>query len=256
MRIRKSDTMSTTTGGSEEQDNNSATMSSLEEQANEVARTLEEQQEEVARTLQEIKKEAQDIKLSWNTRTKQYYYPEAKKQKIHKHHFNPHTITGKIFDRTFETLSEPEGQHICEICGMIYNKSASLQSHMSRIHNPNLTVQCPKCPKMLSAKHALRKHLLSHQPESEWPFKCEYCEKHFQAKGDLPKHFATKKHKDDPEIPNPGTAEFKEVLERCSTSVKIKIERKVKKKKEKKERKEKKKRRKNKKHKFEYFSND
>ena len=256
MRIRKSDTMSTTTGGSEEQDNNSATMSSLEEQANEVARTLEEQQEEVARTLQEIKKEAQDIKLTWNTRTKQYYYPEAKKQKIHKHHFNPHTITGKIMDRTFETLSEPEGKHICEICGMIYNKSASLQSHMSRIHNPNLTVQCPKCPKMLSAKHALRKHLLSHQPESEWPFKCEYCEKHFQAKGDLPKHFATKKHKDDPEIPNPGTAEFKEVLERCSTSVKIKIERKVKKKKEKKERKEKKKKRKNKKHKFEYFSND
>ena len=148
--------MSTETGGSE-QDNNSATLDSLEEQA-----------QEVARTLQEIKKEAQDIKLSWNTRTKQYYYPAAKKQKIHKHHFNPHTITGKIMDRTFETLSEPDGKHICEICGMVYNKSASLQSHMSRIHNPNLTVQCPKCPKMLSAKHALRKpvsytHLRAHE---------------------------------------------------------------------------------------------
>lgn len=188
----------------------------------------------------EIKKELKE-EVAWNTRTKRYYYPNMKKQKVHKHHFNPHTITGKIMDRTFETLSEPDGEHICEICGMLYNKKASLQSHMSRVHNPNLTVQCPKCPKMLSAKHALRKHLLSHKPENEWPFRCEFCYKHFQAKGDLPKHFATKKHKNDPNIPNPGTDEFKEVLERSCMNIKIKMEkpRKEKKKGKKKKRKKK-----------------
>jgi len=188
----------------------------------------------------EIKKELKE-EVAWNTRTKRYYYPNMKKQKVHTHHFNPHTITGKIMDRTFETLSEPDGEHICEICGMLYNKKASLQSHMSRVHNPNLTVQCPKCPKMLSAKHALRKHLLSHKPENEWPFRCEFCYKHFQAKGDLPKHFATKKHKNDPNIPNPGTDEFKEVLERSCMNIKIKMEkpRKEKKKGKKKKRKKK-----------------
>ena len=189
----------------------------------------------------EIKKELKE-EVAWNTRTKRYYYPNMKKQKVHKHHFNPHTITGKIMDRTFETLSEPDGEHICEICGMMYNKKASLLSHMSRVHNPNLTVQCPKCPKLLSAKHALRKHLLSHKPENEWPFRCEFCYKHFQAKGDLPKHFATKKHRNDPNIPNPGTDEFKELLERSSMNIKIKME---KPRKEKKKGKKKKKKKKN-----------
>ena len=178
---------------------------------------------------------------AWNTRTKQFYFPNAQKPKVHKHHFNPHTITGKIMAGTFETLSEPDGEHICELCGMMYNKKASLKSHKSRVHNPNLTVQCPKCPKMLSAKHALRKHLLSHKPENEWPYRCEFCYKYFQAKGDLPKHFATKKHRNDPNIPNPGTEEFKEVLARCCMNIKIKME------KPKSEKKEKKKRRKNKK---------
>ena len=187
---------------------------------------------------EEVKKEDTDVKdLAWNTRTKCYYYPSPKKQKIHKHHFNPHTITGRVMERTFETLSEPDGKHICEICGMIYNKRASLQSHLSRIHNPNLTVQCPKCPKMLSAKHALRKHLLSHKPETEWPFKCEFCCKHFQAKGDLPKHFATKKHYNDPKVPKPGTDEFKEVLERCRLDIKIKIKMEPRRKKKKEKRK-------------------
>ena len=170
-----------------------------------------------------IKKELKE-QQAWNTRTKQFYFPNGQKPKLHKHHFNPHTITGKIMDRTFETLSEPDGEHICELCGMMYNKKASLKSHHSRVHNPNLTVQCPKCPKMLSAKHALRKHLLSHKPENEWPYRCEFCYKHFQAKGDLPKHFATKKHRNDPNVPNPGTEEFKEILERSCMNIKIKME--------------------------------
>ena len=184
-----------------------------------------------------IKKELKE-QQAWNTRTKQFFFPNSQRPKVHKHHFNPHTITGKIMDRTFETLSEPDGEHICEICGAMYNKKASLQSHRSRVHNPNLTVQCPKCPKMLSAKHALRKHLLSHKPENEWPYRCEFCYKHFQAKGDLPKHFATKKHRNDPNVPNPGTEEFKEVLERSCMNIKIKME---KPKKEKKKSKKKKK---------------
>merc|ERR1711902_249297 len=84
----------------------------------------------------------------------------------------------------------------------------------------------------------LRKHLLSHKPENEWPYRCEFCYKHFQAKGDLPKHFATKKHRNDPNVPNPGTEEFKEVLERSCMNIKIKTE---KPKKEKKKSKKKKK---------------
>ena len=59
---------------------------------------------------QAIQNEAGAIKMelkeqqAWNTRTKQFYFPNGQKPKLHKHHFNPHTITGKIMDRTFETL--------------------------------------------------------------------------------------------------------------------------------------------------------
>ena len=139
-------------------------------------------------------------------------------KKIHKHHFTPHTITGKVFDRTLQTLTEPEGEHKCDFCGNIYNKRASLESHIKRNHNPNLTVKCPECPKLLSCQAAIKKHLLTHRPESEWPYICEFCGKRFQAKGDLPKHFVTTQHREDPRVPKPGTAEWQIVLDRSAVA--------------------------------------
>ena len=142
----------------------------------------------------------------------------SSKPKVHKHHFTPHTITGKVMDRTLQTLTEPEGEHKCDYCGNIYNKRASLESHIKRNHNPNLTVKCPECPKMLSCQAAIKKHLLTHRPESEWPYICEFCGKRFQAKGDLPKHFVTSQHRDDPRVPKPGTPEWQIVLDRSAVA--------------------------------------
>ena len=83
---------------------------------------------------------------------------------IRKHHYSPYTITGKTLSRTLATLAEPEGEHRCQQCPAIYNKAASLVSHVRRAHNENLQVKCPECPKMLSAHNAIKKHLLSHRP--------------------------------------------------------------------------------------------
>ena len=143
---------------------------------------------------------------------------KAPSKKIHKHHFMPHTITGKVLERTLQTLTEPEGEHKCDFCGNIYNKKASLESHIKRNHNPNLTVKCPECPKLLSCHAAIKKHLLTHRPESEWPYICEFCGKRFQAKGDLPKHFVTAQHRDDPRVPKPGSPEWQIVLDRSAVA--------------------------------------
>ena len=68
---------------------------------------------------------------------------------------------------------------------------------------------------MLSCKAAIKKHLLSHRPETDWPYECPFCFKRFQAKGDLPKHFFTSQHKEDPRIPPPGSLEWHQLLNQC-----------------------------------------
>ena len=87
---------------------------------------------------------------------------------VRKHHYSPYTITGKVFSKTLATLAEPESEHQCLECPAKYNKLASLEKHIQRAHNPNLKFRCPECPKMLSCKNAIKKHLLSHRPETEW----------------------------------------------------------------------------------------
>ena len=82
-------------------------------------------------------------------------------------------------------------------------------------------VQCPECPKELASRNGLKKHLLSHRPKDQWPFQCQFCGQHFQAKGDAPKHWQTQKHKNDPRIPKIGTAEWKKAL---NDTVKLKFE--------------------------------
>ena len=145
------------------------------------------------------------------------------KGKIHKYNYNPldrhNTITGKKFKRTWQTLAEPEGHHECMFCGEVYTKIASLEKHIGRNHNPNLCVKCPECSKALSNKNAMKKHLLSHRPKSEWPWRCEYCEERFQAKGDIPRHWMTVKHRDDPKVPKAGSVEWQAALDRCSTGI-------------------------------------
>ena len=140
----------------------------------------------------------------------------VRQQGIRRHHYSPHTITGTVKETTLATLAEPDGEHQCMQCPARYNKLASLEMHIRRNHNPNLQVKCPECPKMLSCKAAIRKHLLSHRPESEWPFHCIFCFKRFQAKGDLPKHFFTYRHRHDPRIPEVGTDAWRQLLELCS----------------------------------------
>jgi len=125
--------------------------------------------------------------------------PPIKHKPVRKYNYKVAcTITGKQLPKTFLALQEKSGIHPCLECGVLFEKSVSLKSHMSRLHNPKAKVECPEsgCRKMLSSTTALKKHRLTHLPECEWPVRCKWCGKYFQAKGDLPKHFDTAKHKD------------------------------------------------------------
>ncbi len=131
-----------------------------------------------------------------------------------KYNYQPfiNTITGMSKIETVAAMEQEEdGEHKCPFCDEVYARERSLKSHMSRSHNERSTVPCPEgCGKMLSSKTAIKKHLLSHRPSNEWPYICRLCGKTFQAKGDLPKHWLTKAHKDD--APKPNTPEFKDLL--------------------------------------------
>ncbi|TRY62752.1 hypothetical protein TCAL_10782 [Tigriopus californicus] len=109
------------------------------------------------------------------------------------------TVTANASDEV-GTFPCPHG------CGAIFERERSLDSHIRRNHHPNLKASCPECGKGLSTSSALKKHLLSHRPESDWPYFCPLCFKKFQAKGDLPKHFLTQRHRD--EVPPVGSPEW------------------------------------------------
>ena len=91
--------------------------------------------------------------------------------------------------------------------------------HLSQLHNQKTKVEFPKkCGKFLSSHGAIRKHLLSHRPKHEWPYQCEFCLKRFQARADLPKHYNTAQHKNDPNIPKQGTPEWTALIQRCKVN--------------------------------------
>jgi len=134
---------------------------------------------------------------------------------VRRYHWSTASITGRKLGETDIYRNEPEGRHECVVCGVVFSHSRSLQVHFVRVHNPKATVPCPEnCGKYFTGKGAIRKHLLSHRPEHEWPFVCLFCGKHFQARADLPKHFLTNQHVNDPRIPKPGTPQWNELMKR------------------------------------------
>ena len=130
---------------------------------------------------------------------------KSSKTGVRKHHHIPWTMSGLKRATTEAVIKEESSEYECEICGLKYDKQKSLTIHRGREHNPKATVPCPEgCGKMLTSEGAIRKHLLSHRPEAEWPYDCPLCHKKFQAKGDIPKHLKTKLHEHD-NIPDMGT---------------------------------------------------
>ena len=79
------------------------------------------------------------------------------------------------------------------------------------MHNNCPTFPCPKCDKLLSMAHVLKKHLLTYRPEKLWMDECPMCHKTLQARGDLPKHLRTKMHEAD-NIPKVGSNKWNELI--------------------------------------------
>ena len=139
-----------------------------------------------------------------------------KGKKIKRYNPSLFSITGKTLAATAVHREEPEGIYECIVCGDKFAKMRSLDVHFSRNHNPKATVECPeKCGKRFTSQSAIKKHLLSHRPQHEWPYECEFCKKRFQARADLPKHYNTALHKDDPNVPKQGTPEWTALMQRC-----------------------------------------
>ena len=78
-------------------------------------------------------------------------------------------------------------------------------------------MKCPECPKFLATQQSLRMHVYTHIPETDWPYECEYCQKRFKMRSDLPKHFNSILHRHDPEIPDRDTDEYYAILDRSFT---------------------------------------
>jgi len=137
--------------------------------------------------------------------------PTAPVKGVRKYNHIPWTTTGLRKAETMKVVKEEKGVFECDICGVAYEKFRSLQIHKQRNHNVNMMASCPECGKKLSTQHAIKKHLLSHRPEEEWPYECPLCHKKFQARGDIPKHLKTSKHAND-NIPTMGTKQWFDLI--------------------------------------------
>ena len=109
-----------------------------------------------------------------STITGQFSYSQFIKLHLNDHNNNNCTITGYSKLSTVAAAEEEEdGEWPCSECGAKFTRERSLNSHVSRAHNPNARWPCPEnCGKMLSSQTAIKKHLLSHRPEAEWPYQC------------------------------------------------------------------------------------
>jgi len=70
--------------------------------------------------------------------------------------------------------------------------------------------KCHVCDKEVSGS-GMKKHMLTHVPQSEWPYSCPICGKRMQARQDVAKHLKTKAHVND-NIPMEGTKEWNDLL--------------------------------------------
>jgi len=153
---------------------------------------------------------------------------------LRRYHYKPGiTISGKSRVSTFEAHEKEEvGNFHCPEpgCQARFTMKRSLDAHSRRLHNKKLTFQCPypSCGKWLSSHQALPKHLLSHCPREQWPYKCPLCHRRFQAKGDLPKHLDTNQHKKDRHrIPPHGSKAWKNLMNSslCTNEYRMMIDR-------------------------------
>ena len=153
----------------------------------------------------------------------------APSRAVRKHHHIPWTMSGLKRNTTLAVVKQEPTTHTCQDCGVKYDKYRSLEIHRQRTHNARARVECPEgCGKLLSSTTAIRKHLLSHRPEHEWPHACPICGKRFQARGDIPKHLMTKLHEGD-SIPTMGTKEWFDLIywddpKYDYTAIKLKLE--------------------------------
>jgi len=137
--------------------------------------------------------------------------PTAPVKGVRTYNHNRWTLTGLKRLESLVAVKEEKALHECDQCDAVFEKYRSLQVHKDRVHNKNLTAKCPECGKMLSSNAAIKKHMLSHRPEEEWPHECPLCHKKFQARADIPKHLKTKMHEND-DIPDIGTKEWFDLL--------------------------------------------
>ena len=101
---------------------------------------------------------------------------------VRTYNHNKWTLTGLKRLESLVAVKEEKAVHECDECEAVFEKYRSLQFHTDRMHNKNLKAACPECGKKLSSSHAIKKHMLSHRPEEEWPHECPLCHKKFQAR--------------------------------------------------------------------------
>lgn len=70
--------------------------------------------------------------------------------------------------------------------------------------------KCNECGKLLN-KTSMKKHVLTHKPQSEWPWSCALCKKRMQTQHDMIKHLRSKVHEND-RVPMEGTEKWYELI--------------------------------------------
>ena len=98
---------------------------------------------------------------------------------VRKYNPNGWTLTGIRKVESLITVKTERAIHPCPHCSARYEVYKSLEVHIQRTHNEKKT-KCPECGKGLSGPGSIKKHLLTHRPETEWPHECPLCHKRFQ----------------------------------------------------------------------------
>ena len=84
----------------------------------------------------------------------------------------------------------------CYECSANFASEKNLDIHISRCHSLEKSFQCSNCSKSFSTQEYLKKHFLTHNPDSD--YQCEHCDKKFKRSDNLKRHM--KIHSTDSKI--------------------------------------------------------
>ena len=114
--------------------------------------------------------------------------PYREKRFMQRHQRRFHGITKRdAKEALMRHIGERKNPNVCPFCNRMCKDLRALKEHVKRRHTDR-SYCCDECPKSFKNSNELKQHQITHLPDEQKPFECEFCNKKFCQKGQMTVH--------------------------------------------------------------------